>query len=98
MSLNLKQVFTSHHNGSSIICNNVIMDISLQIEVVVSGMCLNITIAQHYYMTLYTGISLSPQKNTFSPLNSSFLILHWTVSLESGHCHITIILLSCCLG
>ena len=32
---------SSHHNGSSIICNNVIMDISLQIEVVISGKYLN---------------------------------------------------------
>ena len=47
----------SHHDGSSIICNDVIMDISLQIEVVVSGMYLNSTKTQYNYMTLYTGIS-----------------------------------------
>ena len=37
---------SSHHNGSSIICNNVVMDISLKINIVVSGKYLNITIAQ----------------------------------------------------
>ena len=37
---------SSHHNGSSIICNNVIMDISLQIEILVSGMYLNISSTQ----------------------------------------------------
>ena len=43
---------SSHQNGSSIICNDVIMDISLQIEVVVSGMYLNSTKTQYNYMTL----------------------------------------------
>ena len=78
---------SSHHNGSSIICNNVIMVISNQIEVVVSGKYLNnYTITQYNLKTLYIGTPSSPQNVTFSPLNSSSLILHWSVPLESGHC------------
>ena len=42
------------------------MDISLQIEVVVSGKYMNNnTITQYNLKTLYTGISLSPQNITF---------------------------------
>ena len=43
---------SSHHNGSSIICNNFIMDISNQIEVIVSGKYLNnYTITQYNLKT-----------------------------------------------
>ena len=77
---------SSHYNGSSIICNNAVMVISLKINIVVSGKYLNITIAQYNYMTLYTDIPSSPQNVTFSPLNSSSLTLYWSVPLESGHC------------
>ena len=34
----------------------------------------------------YIDIPSSPQNVTFSSLNSSSLILHWSVLLESGHC------------
>ena len=34
----------------------------------------------------YIDIPSNPQNVTFSPLNSSFLILYWSVPLESGHC------------
>ena len=78
---------SSHHNGSSIICKNVIMDISNQIEVVVSGKYLNnYTITRYNLKTLYIGTPSSPQNVTFSPLNSSSLILYWSVPLESRHC------------
>ena len=70
---------SSHHNGSSIICNNVIMDISLRIEVVVSGMYLNSTKTQYNYMTLYTGI---PSQYSF--FSCQFIISHITLVGTTG--------------
>ena len=37
-------------------------------------------------LNYYIDIPSSPQNVTFSPLNSSSLILYWSVPLESGHC------------
>ena len=74
---------SSHHNGSSIICNNVIMNISLKIEVVVSGMYLNSTKTQYNYMTL-SGIPSQYYTGWY----------HWrvdTVMLRLFYC-------LCCLG
>ena len=41
-------------------------------------------IIQNYYYCI--DIPSSPHNITFSPLNSSSLILYWSVPLESGHC------------
>ena len=38
------------------------------------------------YSRYYKDISSSPQNVIFLSLNSSSLILHWSVPLENGHC------------
>ena len=79
---------SSNHNGSSIICKNAVMSVSHHIEVVVSSKYMYVYqfLTLHDILIFYIGTPSSPQNVTFSSLNSSSLILHGSVPLESGRC------------